>query len=112
LWFIASIAAQTALIFSVRTSRQFWRAARPSNILLALAALTTFAAISLPFLNVGKQAFGMVVPGALNFMIMALLVLVYFLASDLVKLAYYRFALPNDTGDVCAADDTNNKIII
>ena len=110
LWFIASIAAQTVLIFSVRTSRLFWRAARPSVILVALAVLTTFVAVVLPFLSVGKQAFGMVVPGALNFTIMALLVLVYFLVSDMVKLAYYRFALPGDAGDPCAADSTKNKI--
>lgn len=94
LWFVASVAAQIALIFSIRTSKPFWRASRPSKVLIALASAMILAAITLPFLAFGKQAFGMAAPQPQNFFLMALLVLGYFSISEIVKLAYYRFALP------------------
>jgi len=93
LWFIASIAAQTALIFSVRTNHLFWRASRPSGILTLMALVTMAIVIGLPFLGVGKQVFGLAVPQALNFALMSLLVLAYFFASEAVKLLYYRFVI-------------------
>ncbi len=93
LWFVASVAGQTALIFSVRTSGDFWRAKRPGRIMIALALLVPGIAASLPFLPVGQKVFGMAPPRPENFALMALLVAGYFMASESAKRIYYRFAL-------------------
>lgn len=99
LWFIESILTEIALIFSIRTSHFFLKAKRPSWPLLSLAAASVLFAMILPFTNFGQQAFHFaVVPSALVSLVI-LLVLAYFVTSEIAKLVYFRFFSPWKTTD-------------
>ncbi len=91
LWFIETIFTEIFLIFIVRTRRQFWKAKRPSFLLIFFTALDGILIIALPFLKIGQSWFHFVVPPIIPLLIVFFLVGAYFIMSELVKLIYFRY---------------------
>ena len=82
-WFIESMATQILVIFLIRTSAPFWKG-RPHRILIvtSLGALAVAFAFALTPLG---GPFGFVRPGSLVLLMMAVLVVGYLTAAELLK---------------------------
>ena len=91
LWFIESILTEIFLIFSIRTSRFFARASRPSLPLIFIALITVILTIVLPFTNLGQKSFHFVSLPFSYLSIVLLLTVCYFFLSEIVKLSYFRY---------------------
>jgi len=89
-WFIGSVLTELVLIFSIRTRHVFFRAAAPSRILFILSALAAVVAVMIPFLTFGQKFFSFATPSVRSLIIIFAVVLVYFVVSEIAKLAYYR----------------------
>lgn len=90
LWFIGSVLTELALLFSIRTSKWFFRASRPSWTVISLTLLMGGAALLIPLSRKGAEffSFGAPSPGLL---LAALgLVAAYFVTTELVKKWFYH----------------------
>lgn len=90
LWFVESILTEIFLIFSIRTSRVFFKTKRPSSLLILISIITVIVTITLPFTNFGHQDFHFVSPSISYLSIVLFLIIGYFLTSETVKLLYFR----------------------
>ncbi len=91
LWFIESILTEVALIFSIRTFHFFLKARRPSSFLMAISLIVFLVTIILPFTNFGKEVLHFISPPFPALLIVLSLILGYFIVSEIVKLAYFRY---------------------
>jgi len=91
LWFIESLLTEIALIFSIRTSRFFFKTISPSRSLTISSLLVIILSILVPFLPLGKELFHFVSPPMEYMGIVLSLVLVYFMISESVKLFYFHY---------------------
>jgi len=91
LWFIESILTEIVLIFSIRTFRFFVKAKLPSLSLMIIAFLTFLITILLPFTNFGKETFYFISPSLSSLSIVFILIIGYFITSEVVKLIYFRY---------------------
>lgn len=91
LWFIESILTEIALIFIIRTRRQFWKAKRPSFALLFFTLIDGLAIIILPFTSIGQELFHFVAPPLYGIFIILILLLAYIASSEVVKLVYFHY---------------------
>ena len=89
LWFIESILTEILLIFSIRTRHFFLNTKRPSYYLMFFSILTFIVTIFLPFTNVGKELFHFTSPPISGILIVLMLLVSYFIVSELVKLVYF-----------------------
>jgi len=89
LWFIESILTEILLIFSIRTRHFFLNTKRPSYYLMLFSILTFIVTIFLPFTNVGKELFHFTSPPISGILIVLMLLISYFIVSELVKLVYF-----------------------
>ncbi|MBA3752009.1 cation-transporting P-type ATPase [Candidatus Dependentiae bacterium] len=89
-WFIESILTELVLIYSVRTAGVFYKAQRPSWILLSISTLAALTAITIPSTRWGKTLFKFVKPEWHSLGIIAVIVVCYFIASEIVKLLFYK----------------------
>ncbi|HRY76900.1 MAG TPA: cation-transporting P-type ATPase [Candidatus Paceibacterota bacterium] len=90
LWFVESILTEIVLIFAIRTSHFFAKAKRPSWTLIGFTVADAILIISLPFTAWGQKILHFV-PLPINLLLIVIAeVIVYFFASELVKLAYFR----------------------
>ena len=87
-WFIQSILMELALIYSVRTRQIFFRGSRPSFILLALSLIIGIITILLPFTALGRDLFHFERTDAHKLLIVGIIVVIYFITTDAVKLLY------------------------
>jgi len=90
-WFIASIVTELVFLFSIRTRRFFLAANRPATILLALTALGFSLTLVLPYTGFGQTVFHFTPPTAFHLATILGLAALYFVATETVKLLYYRF---------------------
>jgi len=91
LWFIESILTEIFLIFSIRTSRLFFKTKRPSFLLLFISLITIIITIILPFTELGHKNFHFVSLPFSYLSIVLLLIIGYFILSEIVKLSYFRY---------------------
>ncbi|MBM4402536.1 MAG: HAD-IC family P-type ATPase, partial [Candidatus Cloacimonetes bacterium] len=91
LWFILSILTEIVLVFSVRTFGFFAKAKLPSLPLVFVSLLTFLITVFLPFSNFGQQTFHFATPPVFYLAIVLFLTVFYFIVSEIVKLAYFRF---------------------
>ncbi len=89
-WFLASSLFQFVLIFSLRTKIPFWRAPRPSWMLVGLCCLATAIVLILPFITFGQTIFSFVQPSMGDMRKIALIIAAYFITTETVKILYYR----------------------
>ncbi|MCX7779024.1 MAG: cation-transporting P-type ATPase [Patescibacteria group bacterium] len=89
LWFICSILTELVLIFSIRTRYFVFRSSMPSSTLISVSFLAFFLTIFIPLSRLGK-VFHFLVPSFSSLFIILGLVILYFIATETAKLAYYR----------------------
>jgi Mg2+-importing ATPase len=82
-WFIESMATQILVIFLIRTSAPFWKG-RPHRILIVTSLGALAVAFAFALTPVGAP-FGFVPPGSLVLLMMAVLVVGYLTAAELLK---------------------------
>lgn len=90
-WFIGSILTELAIIYSIRTKFAFFRARRPSRTLVLLTILAALITVIIPYSGLGQQVFGFIRPSANHMIIILVVVVTYFVISEMVKLLYYKF---------------------
>jgi P-type Mg2+ transporter len=89
-WFVGSVLTELAFIYSIRTSRFFLRGALPSKPLLVLtgiAAICTVGAVLIPSV---RGMFGFTALNGSQFTLIGVIVVSYFIVTELVKMGYYR----------------------
>jgi len=91
LWFMESILTELILIFIIRTRHQFWKAKRPSTILIFLSAIDAVFIVLLPFFPFGREFFHFIIPPAIPMLIVFGLLLLYASASEATKLLYFKY---------------------
>ncbi|OGL98782.1 hypothetical protein A2304_01070 [Candidatus Uhrbacteria bacterium RIFOXYB2_FULL_57_15] len=91
-WFIGSILTELVLIFSIRTRLPFWRAVHPARPLFWLSAVAAVATIWIPFTAFGERVFRFISPSSVDVWLILGIVVVYFVVTEMVKLASYRLA--------------------
>lgn len=91
-WFIGSILTEIVLIFSIRTKSFFLKAAAPSAALILLTISAAVAAIWLPFSSFGMRIFHFASPTIPHLSLILILVAIYFVCTEFVKLMFYKRA--------------------
>jgi len=90
-WFIGSALTELVFLFSIRTRFFMFKAKRASTALIVLTLLSYLVASILPFTQFGHTFFMFTSPTLLHFAMIILIVVLYLIASEAVKLLYYRF---------------------
>jgi len=90
-WFVESIFTELVFIFSVRTVQPFFKRPFPSKPLALLSVVVAIVALVLPRTSIGRTIFGFTLLTYGQLLLMGLLVLAYFVATEIVKLCYYRW---------------------
>jgi len=90
-WFMGSVLTELAFLFSIRTRLPFYKASRPSTVVLALTGIAGVMAIVLPYTFFGQTAFHFIPPTTVQLGIIFGLVVAFFACAELVKNFYYRF---------------------
>jgi P-type Mg2+ transporter len=90
-WFMGSVLTELVFLFSIRTRLPFYKASRPSWIVLALTGFAAALAIVLPYTFFGQIAFHFIPPTAVQLGTILGLVAAFFICVELVKDFYYRF---------------------
>lgn len=91
LWFVESILTELVLIFIIRTRRFFLKTKKPGFILTILALADAAFIVILPFSGFGQKFLHFVAPPLSALLIVFSLVAGYFVASEAVKLLYFRY---------------------
>ncbi len=89
-WFIGSVVTELALIYSIRTRVVFWRAKFPSFILLFLSISAIAVAVILPFTSFGQELFRFAVLRVGDFIMIGIVMVAYFVCTEIIKRQYYR----------------------
>lgn len=89
-WFLENSMTQIPFIFLMRTNRAFYRAARPSITLLALAIISITIAVGLPYTSLGKTFFHFKKPAPGTIILLVLISLSYLLLTEIVKNWYFK----------------------
>jgi P-type Mg2+ transporter len=101
-WFMGSVLTELVFLFSIRTKLPFYKASRPSSVVLGLTGFAAALAVVLPYTLFGQVAFHFIPPTAGQLGIILGLVGAFFTCVELVKIFYYRFTseqLGMDTPD-------------
>ncbi len=88
LWFLFSVVTEILLIYSIRTRRPFWRSAPPTRTMVVLSLLTLIVALGLTLLPFTRDIFHFIRPTARQLGGVAFMGVLYFVATEGVKLAY------------------------
>lgn len=86
MWFTVSTLTEIGLIYSLRTSRFFMKGARPSNSIVALSIFAVVMSVAIPFSPLGAKLFGFTRPTSGHLVIGAVIVVMYLIATETVKL--------------------------
>ncbi|MFH1188573.1 MAG: HAD-IC family P-type ATPase [bacterium] len=89
-WFIGSILTELILLFSIRSKMHFCKARRPSATLLWLTSVAAIITVILPFTAIGSRVFSFVRPAAAHLSLIFGIVIIYFICSEVLKLAFYK----------------------
>jgi Mg2+-importing ATPase len=87
-WFIMCLCTQILFIFSIRTSKPFFKASRPSWTLVGTALFSWCVALGLPFIGVGQELFSFVALRAHAVALILTIAVGFFVVSEIVKRLY------------------------
>lgn len=90
-WFMGSVLTELVFIYSIRVQKSFLTAVRPSLTLMLLTGVAAISSIVLPFTTFGQDIFEFIRPTVGSLSIVLLVVVLYFVVSEGVKLAYGSF---------------------
>lgn len=91
LWFVFTVVTELVLIFSVRTKKWLWHATLPSPALVVAALIAGILTIVIPMSSVAS-VFHFVRPTSSQWIVLALLTGMYFVATEFAKRAMIRAA--------------------
>lgn len=94
-WFVGSVLTELVLIYSIRTNKFSFKSIKPSKIIIYLTILCSLVAIFIPFITFDK--IGFVNLDLKNYSIILILVVGYFLTTELSKIFYNKFLNKNKT---------------
>ncbi len=89
-WFILNVCTEMLFLFSMRTNKVFYKAVRPSWAVILLALLSVTLSLMLPYVYAGHKLFGFVFVPLYNVLIVLGISVVYFIASEIIKIVYHR----------------------
>lgn len=89
-WFIASVVTELVFLFAIRTRFSVFRAKGPSRTLFFLSVFAFIIALVLPFTRIGHTLFDFITPSTQHIYLILFITVLYFIASEGVKLMYYR----------------------
>ncbi|HSD12016.1 MAG TPA: HAD-IC family P-type ATPase, partial [Patescibacteria group bacterium] len=95
LWFMVSVLTELALIYSLRTNGPFYKAARPPAHIVILTAAAAVIAVLLPYTGFGHRIFHFISPKPHHLILAFLIVGMYFVATETVKLWLVRASAKN-----------------
>jgi Mg2+-importing ATPase len=99
-WFVENILTAIAFLFSIRTSRVFFKTVRPSWTLLILSGISILIALCLPFTSIGQYFFSFT-PVKLEYILWIFgITIAYFITTEIVKVLYYQYFGTNHTNDI------------
>lgn len=81
---------QLIVIVSVRNRDHFWKAVKPSRLLIGTMVLCAALAMVIPFLGPSAQLFSFSPPSPMELGVVALTTLLYVVVLDLIKVWHYR----------------------
>lgn len=84
-WFLGSLLTELIFVFSVRSLLPFYRAGFPSRPLVLLTLGAAVGGIILPFTVFGQSLFHFVAPTGVHMIIIILVTLAYFAATEIIK---------------------------
>lgn len=90
-WFITSTISEVIFIFLFRTQLLFFRAHRPSSLLIGLSFFVVLTAIVLPFTAIGHKVFLFTAPKAEHAPWLIGVILFNLVVAEGVKMTYYYF---------------------
>lgn len=89
-WFIGSILTELVFIYSMRTKLVFFKTKLPSLLLVLLSVIAALSAVLIPFTQAGQMLFNFYKPSLNHLALIFSVVFTYFIATETVKLLYYR----------------------
>lgn len=89
-WFIESVLTEIVFIFSIRSIQPFYKAKRPSMILIGCGFFAALMTIALPYTPFGQRVFHFTPLSWNNIGVIVGIVVLYFIVTELVKYSYYR----------------------
>ncbi len=92
-WFLLSIMTELILLYSLRSSRWFFLASRPSFILAGFSVFALSTAFFLPFSLFGQDVFRFIRPTGAMLSVVISLAIGYFLLSEIMKRLYHHQSL-------------------
>lgn len=95
LWFTISVLADLILIYSIRTQKFFFKAKRPSLVLVTLSVIVALITLLLPQTKIGREVFHFAAPTLSQLGTLFIIVASYFVINESVKLVYYRLSKTN-----------------
>lgn len=90
-WFIGSALTEIVFLFSIRTRLPFYRGERVPGTILCMSLAAFTGALLIPYLPGATALFRFTPPTIPHALIILTVVGSYFIATELVKLLYYRF---------------------
>ena len=85
-WFLTSVLTEILIIFSLRTPQLFFKGPKPSTLLASISIVTIIFSFSSVYFDTLSNFFGFVDLNFDHFKVITLLVLAYFLISELFKI--------------------------
>jgi len=90
-WFIENILTALIFIFSIRTTKPFFKGSRPSMPLVILAIAVAIVSMALPYTALGQKLFSFVPLEPKLLLWIFGIVITYFITTDSIKCIYYRY---------------------
>lgn len=88
-WFMVSILTELVFIYSIRSKGWFFLAKRPGIAIIGLTGIAGLLTLGLPWMSLGRQLFSFIEPTATSLLIVGVLVVAYFVTTEVVKRTYY-----------------------
>lgn len=91
-WFMESILTELVLIYSIRTKKPFFKSKNASKSIFVLTGVAAATTIALPYLKIGESSFGFSLPQTSHMLIIGLIVVSYFVCTEVAKLSLYKIS--------------------
>ncbi len=90
-WFTFSVLCGLAFIFSIRTKGLFFKAPRPSYVMIMLSLGMALLAVILPYIEWAQRIFTFTPMPLAHLYFIFFLVVCYFVTSETIKCLYYKY---------------------
>ncbi len=95
-WFIESNLTELLLIYSVRTRRWIFSSGLPSRPIIIMSVCAIIMTIAVPLVGVGRDIFQFAALDAETLAHVALIVLMYLVSTEIVKVGYFRLLMRDE----------------